>query len=115
MKKILYSEVVEDNKNGLIIEDFNLPEGKFNVSSIRLLIFIPSKYNDTSPDMFYCYPKVVYAVTGKEISGTSGIIEFNKISWQQWSRHLNTGNDWRSGIDGIESYLQKVKHAFKIA
>jgi len=29
--------------------------------------------------------------------------------WQRWSRHFQAGQ-WRSGIDGLESYLALIRH-----
>ena len=114
-KGFLYSEIIDGTRNGLIIDNYTLPEGRFNVPAIKLLIFIPPNYNDANPDMFYCHPKVTFVGTIQGPPATDGIVEFNGVQWQQWSRHLNLGNDWRPGIDGIESYLQKVIHAFRTA
>lgn len=114
-KGLQFTEIVEEKRNGLIIDNFTIPERKFNVSTIKLLIFIPPNYPDVNPDMFYCYPKVTFAGTMQGPVGTEGVVQFNGVQWQQWSRHLNVGNDWRPGIDGIESYLQKVIHSFRTA
>lgn len=114
-KGLQYSEVQESGKNGLIIENYSLPEGKYNVSTTRLLIFIPQGYNDVNPDMFYCFPKLTLNPTNAAPIATEGNVAFNSFTWQQWSRHLNTGNDWRAGVDGINSYLQKVNLALKTA
>lgn len=113
-KGFQYSEVVHENRNGLVIHEYLLPNAKFNAPTTTLLIIIPQGYNDAHPDMFFCSPKVCYAA-GHAPPQTDGVIAFNGIQWQQWSRHLNTGNDWRPGIDGIESYLQKVNYAFRVA
>lgn len=114
-KGLQYLEVQENGRNGLIIENYLLPEGKYNVSTTKLLIFIPQGYNDVNPDMFYCYPKLTLNPYNSMPAATEGNIAFNSVNWQQWSRHLNTGNDWRPGIDGLPSYLQKVNQALKIA
>lgn len=115
MKGLQYSEVRNANRNALIINDYPLPKGKFNADFTTLLIFIPQGYNDAHPDMFYCNPRIAFAGGQNCPAQTEGIVPFNNIQWQQWSRHLNTGNDWRPGIDGIESYLQKVNQAFRTA
>ncbi len=111
-KGLQYTEIIDGNRNGLIIEDYPLPTGKFNVETTKLLILIPQGYNDTHPDMFFCSPKITFSNSNPPAQ-TEGIVSFSNIQWQQWSRHLNTGNDWRAGIDGIESYLQKINHAFR--
>lgn len=100
-----------NNINCLIIDDYKLPENKYQVNSVRLLIRIPNLYNDTPPDMFFCYPHLKFMATKSDPPATSGRFNFAELSWQQWSRHSNVGNDWRAGIDGISSHLQKVNTA----
>jgi hypothetical protein len=114
-KCLRYTEVKDARQNGLIIEDYPLPVGKFNVNVTRLLIIIPQGYNDVNPDMFFCSPTLTLLPTNTLPVCTNGVVPFLGINWQQWSRHLNTGNDWRSGIDGISSYLQKVNRALRTA
>lgn len=114
-KSLQYLEIQEGGKNGLIIENYKLPEKKYNVSATKLLILIPQGYNDVHPDMFYCYPTLTLIPSNSPPAATSGVVAFNGTSWQQWSRHLNVGNDWRPGVDGIQSYLQKINCALKTA
>lgn len=114
-KSLQYLEYQENGKNGLIIDNYILPVGKYNVSTTRLLILIPQGYNDVNPDMFYCWPTLTLLPGNTPPAATSGQVLFNGTTWQQWSRHLNTGNDWRPGIDGICSYLQKVNLALRTA
>lgn len=110
-KEFDYQEIVEGKVKCLIIKDYRLPEKKYHVDKVDLLIRIPNGYNDTPPDMFFCSPHLKFSETNTEPPATSGRLNFNKIVWQQWSRHSNTGNDWRPGIDGINSHLQKVNKA----
>jgi hypothetical protein len=114
-KGLQYSEIRDGNKNGLVISNYPLPKGKFSTDITTLLILIPQGYNDAHPDMFFCHPKLTFAGVNRSPAQTEGVVAFNSLQWQQWSRHLNTGNDWRPGIDGIDSYLQKVNYAFKTA
>ena len=51
-----YKEVNDGARNGLIISDFKLPEGKYTVSCSSLMIIIPQGYSDIPPDMFYFSP-----------------------------------------------------------
>lgn len=105
-------EVINGNNiNCLIISDYKLPENKYQIDAVRLLIRIPNGYNDTPPDMFFCYPHLKFSTTNSEPPATGGRFNFDGTSWQQWSRHSNVGNDWRAGIDGISSHLQKVNTA----
>jgi|ERR1700756_293230 len=113
-KNLRFLEIKAANQNGLVIEDYVLPLGKYNVPSTHLLILIPQGYNDTHPDMFYCCPKLTLMPNNNLPAATGGQLSFNNQTWQQWSRHLTVGNDWRPGIDGISSYLQKVKTALEI-
>ncbi|RIV68686.1 E2/UBC family protein [Flagellimonas aequoris] len=112
-KGFKYREVIEGKVKCLIIEEYSLPEGKYNVETVNLLVKIPNGYNDTPPDMFFCYPHLKFSNTNVDPPATGGRFSFDEKSWQQWSRHSNVGNDWRPGIDGISSHLQKVNAALK--
>lgn len=98
-------------KMGLIIREYPLPKGKYQVDAVDILVIIPMGYNDVNPDMFFCHPHLKLTSTGSEPQNTNGRVQFDGINWQQWSRHSNTGNDWRKGIDGIKSHLRKVDNA----
>lgn len=114
-KGLQFLEIQENGRNGLIIENYRVPSEKYNVPSVKLLILIPQGYNDVHPDMFFCTPTLTLIPGNSLPVATNGVITFNGSNWQQWSRHLTVGNDWRAGIDGIDSYLQKVNHALKTA
>jgi hypothetical protein len=45
---------------------------------------------------------------GQQIPATDAIEHHLGRSWQRWSRHLATGQ-WRSGVDGLESFLALVR------
>jgi hypothetical protein len=113
-KGLQFLEQVDAGRFGLILKSYRLPVNKYQVSYTDLLIIIPQGYNDTHPDMFYCNPTLTLLPNNSQPAQTSGILSFDGLNWQQWSRHLNVGNDWRPGIDGIQSYLQKVNTALRI-
>lgn len=114
-KGLQYTEILDGTRKGLILNAYPLVKGKFNVDTADILVLIPDGYNDSHPDMFFTIPVITYSGTSNSPAATNGRIDFNKQQWQQWSRHLNVGNDWRAGIDGIESYLQKIIFALKSA
>lgn len=113
-KQYQFNQVLDGNTKCLIIDNYPLPEGKYNYPSVQLLIVIPDGYNDTHPDMFFCNPHLILTATGSEPAATNGRVSYHNIQWQQWSRHSNLGNDWRAGIDGIMSHLRKVDNALQI-
>lgn len=108
-KGYTFREVTDNAKNGLIISNWTLPEGKYNHEGSDLLIFIPTGYPDIPPDMFYFYPAIL--LPENRYAPASEVFEpFNTISWQRWSRHLGAEH-WRSGVDGIHTYLKRVETA----
>ncbi len=110
-KGLQYSQVQESGKNGLILQNYHLPNNKYHVNFSSLLIFMPAGYSDVPPDMFYTYPALILLNGGTPMATTTGL-SFYGFNWQQWSRHLNNG-DWRAGIDGVWSYLNKVNEALR--
>jgi hypothetical protein len=113
-KDYRFSQENDGNVKALIIHDYPLPVGKYQVDVADILIQIPNGYNDTHPDMFFCIPHLKLQSTKSEPTATGGRLKFNEAEWQQWSRHSNVGNDWRPGIDGIKSHLRKVDRALAI-
>lgn len=113
-KNFDFEEKVEGGTNGLIINNWILPLHKFNMETSNLLILIPSGYPDVPPDMWYFNPDILLKPSNTFARATEAKINFNGIVWQRWSRHL-APNEWRSGTDGIHSYLIKVQTALEVA
>lgn len=90
----------------VVLKDWPLPPG-LNVGSADLLIRIQAGYPDLPPDMWWFAPAVTRA-DGTEIPATSVTERHLGRSWQRWSRHFNSGQ-WRSGVDGLESYVALIE------
>jgi hypothetical protein len=90
----------------IVFPGWVLPEG-FGVSSSDLLIRLSPGYPDVPPDMWWFDPPVKRA-DGVEIPATQVVEQHLSRSWQRWSRHFQQGQ-WKSGVDGIESYLALIR------
>lgn len=113
-KEYVFREVSNNGHKGLIISGFALPEGKYDHDIVDLLLLIPQGYPDVMPDMFYLYPQVLL-MPNKQIPKAANVkFEFDNKPWQRWSRHSPAQN-WRSGIDGLHTYLKKVERALQVA
>jgi hypothetical protein len=77
------------------------------VASCDLMILIPSQYATTKLDSFYTAPHLKRA-DGSDPQNANGAQALFGSSWQFWSRHLSE-NEWRVGIDGLDTYLQYVR------
>lgn len=110
-----FREVSDGAIKGLIIDNFPIkPEGKFTSDSSSLLIILPAGYPDVPPDMFYFLPEIKLRSSNSYAAMTEQKpIHFQQV-WQQWSRHA-PASQWRSGKDGIQSYLQRVFTALTTA
>ncbi|MBP6301875.1 MAG: hypothetical protein KBB37_01840 [Bacteroidia bacterium] len=110
-----YREISDGASNGLIIDNFNVtPTEKFNAKQASLLIILPQGYPDVPPDMFYFTPELRFTSNNTFPDRADQLVNHFQIKWQQWSRHANA-SEWRIGIDGIHSYLQRVVTALKVA
>lgn len=109
-----FEEKVEGAINGLIIRNYELPMGKYNLERSDLLIIIPKGYPDTRPDMWFFFPAILLSPSNRPARQTQATLTFEEKSWQRWSRHYQA-NEWRSGVDGIHTYLKKIKQALEIA
>lgn len=106
-KGLNYLEAESNNHKGIIIKNWILPKDKYNVNCSDLLIIIPPGYPDVAPDMWYFNPELTLLPDRRFAKATNHTIEFNGINWQRWSRHLSA-DKWRSGIDGIHTYLKRI-------
>lgn len=111
-KEYCFREVEEDNCQAVIIDSYELPNSKFDVEKVSLLLFLPEGYPDASPDMFYLDPWIKVKGSSSWPNAADVRHDFNGQSWQRWSRHWN---DWRPGRDGIRTWLIKVRNALEQA
>jgi hypothetical protein len=96
----------------VILPGFPLPAGFDRVSSDLLLRLSPG-YPDVPPDMWWFDPPV-RPRDGRSVPATEHVECHLGRSWQRWSRHLSPGN-WRSGIDGLESFLALLRRELERA
>ena len=101
-----HSVVAEANMTCVVLRGFNLPPG-FNRPQADLLLRISPGYPDVPLDMWWFDPPVKRA-DGQTIPATEVMEHHLGRSWQRWSRHLPAGL-WRSGTDGLESFLALVR------
>jgi hypothetical protein len=96
----------------VIVACWRLPIGLNTAQADVLLRLVPG-YPDLAPDMWWCDPALTRA-DGTPIPAT----EVREIhlgrTWQRWSRHFLPGQ-WKSGIDGLESYFALIQSEFQTA
>lgn len=110
--KIVFEEVVERNQKGLILKQYRLPSGHYDLETTDILILLPSGYPDIAPDMFFLLPWVKLARSQKYPSRANISYQFKGQNWQRWSRH---NRQWRRGVDGIWTMLKRVNNALEVA
>jgi hypothetical protein len=109
---LVWEEVVDGVSTGIILQNFCLPVGRFNVPTANILIVLPSGYPDVAPDMFYLMPWLQLLLNGSFPRATEAAFAFQQQSWQRWSRH---NSEWRPGLDGIWTMMKRVEHALEVA
>ena len=90
----------------VVLPSWPLPQG-FDRDSSDLLIRLHPGYPDVAPDMWWFAPGV-HLASGAALPRTNVVETYFGRKWQRWSRHLNDGQ-WRSGIDGLESFLALIR------
>jgi hypothetical protein len=100
----------EGNMTCVVFRGFALPAG-FTGTQSDLLLRLSAGYPDVPPDMWWFDPPARRA-DGQVIPATEVVEQYLGRSWQRWSRHLNAGQ-WRSGVDGLESFLAIVRRELK--
>lgn len=109
---IMFDEIEENGQKAVLLRSFSLPQGRFDTTAANILIFLPSGYPDTPPDMFYALPWLRLISSNKYPKAADNPITFNGQIWQRWSRHNNA---WRPGIDGIWTMLKRIETALQEA
>lgn len=110
-QKIHFEGRDEGGQKAVILKNFILPEGRFDVSKADILILLPSGYPDAPPDMFHTMPCLRLTSSGNSPRGT-GSVGFDGQTWQRWSRH---NDEWRPGVDGIWTMIKRIERALEIA
>jgi len=105
-RSVNHSIAMESNMTCVVFPDFPLPVG-FDRARSDLLLRVSAGYPDVPPDMWWFAPPI-QRTDGKSIPATEVIETYLGRQWQRWSRHLPPGQ-WRSGIDGLESFLTLVR------
>ena len=111
-KEIVFQEIEENGRKGVILKDRPLPDGRFNTGKADVLILLPTGYPDVAPDMFYLLPWVKLIPSNAYPNKADQALEFAGQKWQRWSRH---NNEWRPGIDGIWTMIKRIEDAIEKA
>ena len=111
-KGFTFSEPSDNGTAAVVIDPWQQPPGRSDHDHVALLLLLPNGYPDAAPDMFYVHPWIKLRGTSNWPAAASVSLQFVGTNWQRWSRHWS---DWRPGIDGIQTWLLKVRHALEIA
>ena len=90
----------------ILVKQWPLPKG-LDHDAADLLLRLSAGYPDVQPDMWWFSP-AVHRADGKELPNTNVVESYLGRRWQRWSRHFSSGQ-WRSGVDGLESYLALIR------
>ncbi len=103
---LAYEVSAEVGMTCVVIRSWHLPGG-YDRTESDLLIRLPVGFPDLAPDMWWLAPAVKLA-GGATVQATDLTETYLGRQWQRWSRHFQPGQ-WRSGLDGLESYLALIQ------
>ena len=104
-----WEAVLEGKKQWLIVRGYELPAG-CNGSHVDSALDIPRSYPAEQIDMFYCLPKVTRA-DGSALPQTEATQNILGTTFQRWSRHRKSADDWDPATDCVESQFELVEEA----
>lgn len=107
---LAHSVAAEGNMICVVLPKFPLPTG-FEQTYSDLLLRLSIGYPDVPPDMWWFDPAIRRA-DGRVIPATEVVESYLGRRWQRWSRHFAPGQ-WRSGVDGLESFLALIRRELK--
>jgi hypothetical protein len=105
-RQIAHTVQPESGMICLVFHAWSVPPG-YQQTETDLLLRLASGYPDVPPDMWWCAPGLVLA-DGTRPQATEVTETYLGRSWQRWSRHFQA-NQWQSHLDGLESYLARVR------
>lgn len=105
-KQVSHTVSVDGGMTCVVFPKWALPSG-YTFQTADLLVRLQTGYPDIAPDMWWFDP-AVRLVNGGVVPATDVIETHLGRQWQRWSRHLQPGQ-WKSGIDGLESYLALIR------
>ena len=109
-KGLSFREPYANGVAAVIIDPWKLPPGQYDHDQVALLLLLPDGYPDAAPDMFYVHPWIKVQGSPDWPNAAAAGYSFLDRGWQRWSRHWS---DWRPGVDGIQAWLLKVRHALE--
>lgn len=107
---IAFEEASDGNQKGVIFKAYHLPD-HLVPEQADVLVLLPSGYPDAPTDSFYAIP-IINRKAGGLAPNTNGNADFFGKKWQFWSRH---NKEWRPGVDGIRTVLQRIDAALRAA
>lgn len=125
IKELRYDELEElvgggNKRQGILFRDFEIGGKLYSadpstnalsrVNRCELLVLIPRQYPTTRLDSFYTSPSLRRADGSFPDRANGKEIVFGR-EWQFWSRHLGE-QDWRAGIDSLETYIPYIRSEF---
>jgi hypothetical protein len=108
---LTYTVTVDGGFADVVIADFRTGTC-LRPDKVELLLRLPFGFPDASPDMFWLAPAVSRA-DGARIPGTEVVETHIGRQWQRWSRHI--AQQWRPGVDNLETYLAYVRRCLRQA
>lgn len=102
--------LVDGQQKAIVFKNYPLPAGRYDAERADVLVVLPPGYPDTPPDMFFTDPWLKLTETGQYADRAATEFKFADRRWQRWSRH---NNEWRVGIDGIQTMLRRIDRALR--
>lgn len=101
-----WESVLDDvNTRRVVVHGLPVPVG-YNVDKVNVFVYLPPNYPDVQIDMAYFLPKLSRK-DGKLIGALSDTAADGQ-TWQRWSRHRKTSNQWRIGEDNLLTHMALV-------
>lgn len=94
-----------ENTRRVVIHGFPVPDG-YNVDTVSVFFYLPPNYPDVQIDMAYFLPHLSRK-DGKPIGALANVAADGK-TWQRWSRHRKTSNQWSIGEDNLSTHVALV-------
>lgn len=93
-----------DGLHHIVIDDYPLPEGVYNLLTTRLLIKLPVSFPQGAPDMFWVSPNLTFAAGG--IPRQADTME--SIGGESWRRFSWHPQNWNPGSCTLMTFIEFI-------
>ena len=108
----VYRIIEDGGRIFIVLKDYPLPPGIYNVEKTDLLIFTTPHYPNAGFDMFWVEPHLTLK-SGAVPKGGESVENYVGVSWRRFSYHPYNQKPWSPSEDSVVTFIAYVAQRLK--